>query len=108
MSSGIAIVGMACLYPHARSPIELWENVLSQRRAFRSIPAQRLRMEDYVSADRRAPDSIYSSQAAVIEGYEFDRVAFSVARDTFRSADMAHWLPLRPPARRRGGAAVVT
>src|ERR1051325_8680754 len=94
MSSGIAIVGMACLYPDARSPIELWENVLSQRRAFRSIPAQRLRLEDYLSADRRTPDSIYSSQAAVIEGYEFDRVAFSVARDTFRSADMAHWLAL--------------
>ncbi len=94
MVSGIAIVGMACLYPDARSPRELWENVLSQRRAFRSIPAQRLRLEDYLSNDRRAPDSTYSAQAAVIEGYEFDRVAFSVAGDTFRSADMAHWLAL--------------
>lgn len=94
MSSGIAIVGMACLYPDARSPLELWENVVSQRRAFRSIPAERLRLEDYLSNDRGAPDSIYSSQAAVIEGYEFDRVAFSVAGDTFRSADMAHWLAL--------------
>jgi len=99
MMSGIAIVGMACLYPDARSPIELWENVLSQRRAFRSIPAQRLRVEDYLSNDRRTPDSIYSSQAAVIEGYEFDRVAFSVAGDTFRSADMAHWLALDIAAR---------
>lgn len=94
MVSGIAIVGMACLYPDARSPVELWENVLSQRRAFRSIPAQRLRLEDYLSNDRRAPDSIYSSRVAVIEGYEFDRVAFSVAGDTFRAADMAHWLAL--------------
>lgn len=94
MESGIAIVGMACLYPDARSPRELWENVLSQRRAFRSIPAQRLRLEDYLSNDRGAPDRTYSSQAAVIEGYEFDRVAFSVAGDTFRSADMAHWLAL--------------
>ena len=99
MLPGIAIVGMACLYPDARSPFELWENALSQRRAFRSIPPQRLRLEDYFATDRRVPDSIYSSQAAVIEGYEFDRVAFSVAGDTFRAADLAHWLALDIAAR---------
>ena len=32
--NAIAIVGMACVYPDARSPGELWENVLAQRRAF--------------------------------------------------------------------------
>jgi enediyne polyketide synthase len=72
----------------------LWENALSQRRAFRSIPPERLRLEDYLSPEREAPDSTYSSQAALIEGYEFDRVAFSVAGDTFRAADMTHWLAL--------------
>ena len=35
MNPAIAIVGMACVYPDARSPGELWENVLAQRRAFR-------------------------------------------------------------------------
>ena len=49
MVSGIAIVGMGCRYPDADSPQELWENVLSQRRAFRSIPPERLRLEDYLS-----------------------------------------------------------
>ncbi len=94
MVSGIAIVGMGCRFPDARSPQELWENSLSQRRAFRSIPPERLRLEDYLSLDRDAPDSTYSSQAALIEGYQFDRVAFSVAGDTFRAADMTHWLAL--------------
>src|ERR1051325_9884941 len=94
MVSGIAIVGMGCRFPDARSPQELWENSLSQRRAFRSIPPERLRLEDYLSLERETPDSTYSSQAALIEGYQFDRVAFSVAGDTFRSADMTHWLPL--------------
>ena len=50
-SSSIAIVGMACVYPDARTPGELWENVLAQRRAFRRLPAERLRLEDYCSAD---------------------------------------------------------
>src|SRR5437660_3151343 len=94
MTPGIAIVGMACEYPDARSPGELWENVLAQRRAFRRIPAERLRLEDYLSPDRRTPDATYIGEAAVIEGYEFDRARFRVAGSTFRSADLAHWLAL--------------
>ena len=56
MNESIAIVGMACIYPDARSPIELWQNVLAQRRAFRCLPAERLRCNDYYDADRQAPD----------------------------------------------------
>jgi enediyne polyketide synthase len=94
MSSAIAIVGMACCYPDARTPVELWENVLAQRRAFRRLPPERLRLEDYFSNDFNAPDAIYASEAAVIEGYEFDRVRFRVAGPIFRSVDLAHWLAL--------------
>src|ERR1044072_9186413 len=94
MTDSVAIVGMACRHPDADSPTALWENVLARRRAFRRIPPERLRLEDYFSADRDAPDSLYSSQAAVIEGYEFDRVRFRVAGSTFRSADLTHWLAL--------------
>jgi len=49
MEPAIAIVGMACRYPDARSPDELWENSLAQRRAFRRIPAERLNLNDYLS-----------------------------------------------------------
>ena len=51
-SPAIAIVGMACEYPGASSPLELWENLLAERRAFRRIPSERLRFEDYYAADR--------------------------------------------------------
>jgi enediyne polyketide synthase len=90
----IAIVGMACAYADARTPTELWENVLAQRRAFRRLPSERLRAEDYFSADEAAADRTYTVEAAVIEGYEFDRVGFRVVGTTFRSADLAHWLAL--------------
>jgi enediyne polyketide synthase len=95
----IAIVGMACVYPDARTPAELWENVLAQRRSFRRLPPERLRREDYWSADRSAPDRTYAFEGAVIEGYEFDRVGFRVVGSTFRSADLAHWLALDVAAR---------
>ncbi len=94
---GIAIVGMACRYPDARNPGELWENVLARRRAFRRLPPERLRLEDYLTTDADGPadpDSLYATEAAVLEGWEFDRVRFRVAGPTFRSADLAHWLAL--------------
>ena len=94
MTSSVAIVGLACLYPEARTPAQLWENVLAQRRAFRRIPDERLRRDDYFAADPLVPDRTYTANAAVIEGYEFDRVAFKVVGSTYRSADLAHWLAL--------------
>jgi enediyne polyketide synthase len=91
---GIAIVGMACRYADAHSPAELWETVLAQRRAFRRVPAERLRLEDYRERTPGDPDSTYLREAAVLSGWELDRVRFRVAGPTFRAADLAHWLAL--------------
>ncbi len=94
MKPSIAVVGLSCRYPDARSPDELWENVLAGRRAFRRMPNERLRLEDYLSEDRQIPDTTYSDQAAVIEGYEFDRARYRIAGSTYREVDLAHWLAL--------------
>src|SRR4051794_37691871 len=94
MAQAIAIVGMACRYPDARSPGELWENSLAGRRAFRRIPAERISLNDYLSSDRENPDRTYSTEGAFIEGYEFDRARFRVPGVTYRAADPAHWLTL--------------
>jgi enediyne polyketide synthase len=99
MTQPIAIVGMACEYPDAPTPEALWENVLAQRRAFRRLPEKRLRVEDYASPDPSTADATYATEAAVIEGFAFDRVAFCVAARTFASADLAHWLALDVAAR---------
>lgn len=90
----IAIIGMACEFPEATSPLELWQNVLAQRQAFRRIPAERLNLDDYFSSDRRNTDLTYASEAALVAGYAFDRVKFRVSGDTFRAADLVHWLAL--------------
>jgi enediyne polyketide synthase len=90
----ISLVGMACRYPDASSPRDLWENAVAGRRAFRRLPDVRMRAEDYWDPDPAAPDRFYARNAAVIEGYEFDRVAFKVAGSTYRSTDLTHWLAL--------------
>ncbi|MDQ1721237.1 MAG: enediyne polyketide synthase, partial [Pseudonocardiales bacterium] len=95
----IAVVGISCRYPDADSPDDLWNNVLAGRRAFRRLPDERMRLEDYYSPDPAAPDRFYSQKAAVIEGFEFDRVKYRVAGSTYRSTDMTHWLALDTAAR---------
>jgi enediyne polyketide synthase len=89
-----AVVGMACRYPDAASPRELWENAIAGRRAFRRLPDERMRLADYWDPDPTAPDRFYARQAAVIEGYEFDRVGYKIAGSTYRSTDLTHWLAL--------------
>ncbi|KXK59083.1 erythronolide synthase [Micromonospora rosaria] len=90
---------MACRYPDAENPNQLWENVLTGRRAFRRLPDERMNHEDYYSPDPAAPDRFYSAKAAVLEGFEFDRVRYRIAGSTFRSTDMTHWLALDTVAR---------
>ncbi|MFI1016677.1 SDR family NAD(P)-dependent oxidoreductase [Streptomyces sp. NPDC020965] len=90
----IAIVGMACHYPDANTPRELWENSLAGRRAFRRLPDVRMRLADYWDADPATPDRFHARNAAVIEGYEFDRLGHKIAGSTYRSTDLTHWLAL--------------
>jgi len=95
----IAVVGIALRYPDADSPQELWRNVLAGRRAFRKLPDVRMRADDYYSPDKSAPDRHYTRKAAVLEGFEFDRVKYRIGGSTFRSTDMTHWLALDTAAR---------
>ncbi|MFR9753661.1 SDR family NAD(P)-dependent oxidoreductase [Nocardia sp. 004] len=90
----IAIVGMGCVYPDATDPRQLWENSVSGRRAFRSIPDVRTSLADYYSADPATPDTFYADNAAVLADYAFNRMAFKIAGSTYHSTDLTHWLAL--------------
>ncbi|MEV0155846.1 type I polyketide synthase [Micromonospora sp. NPDC050686] len=90
----IALVGMACRYPDATNPKELFDNAIAGRRAFRRLPDVRMRLADYWDPDPSTPDRFYAREAAVIDSYEFDRVAYRVAGSTYRSTDLTHWLAL--------------
>ncbi|MFI9402015.1 SDR family NAD(P)-dependent oxidoreductase [Nocardia sp. NPDC052316] len=90
----LAIVGMACRFPDAATPAQLWDNVLARRRAFRPIPAARLNAADYYASDPAAADRHYATHVAVIEGWTFNRARHRVAANTFRSTDIVHWLAL--------------
>ncbi|NUW42785.1 type I polyketide synthase [Nonomuraea rhodomycinica] len=98
MTSRIAVVGMACRFPDASTAGELWDNAVAGRRAFRRLPPERIRLSDYWSEDRTAPDHFYTTEAALLRDWEFDRLRFKVAGTTYRNTDMVHWLALEVAA----------
>jgi enediyne polyketide synthase len=93
LNEPIAIVGMACRYPDAVSSEALWETIIAERRAFRAIPPERLRLSDYGAAQSPC-DSTYVREAAVLEGFELDRERHRVSGSNHRAADVVHWLAL--------------
>jgi len=93
-SNPIAIIGLACWYPDARTPLQLWENILSRRRQFRLFPDCRLPMAEYYHPDPKVPDKTYGMRGAFIDGFKFDWVSHRVPLTTFQTTDIAHWLAL--------------
>jgi enediyne polyketide synthase len=91
----IAIVGIGCRYPGARSARELFENILAGRRAFRPVPPERWRLEDYYDPDRHRPDMTYVKKGAFIEGFDFNAAAYKITQRTYLTTDQAQWLALQ-------------
>lgn len=96
--AAIAVVGMACHYPGARSSYELWENILARRRAFRRFLECRMPARDYFSEDPAAPDRTYGQQGAFLDGFAFDRAKWRVPQSSFASTDISHWIALEVAA----------
>ncbi|HEU5416874.1 MAG TPA: beta-ketoacyl synthase N-terminal-like domain-containing protein [Streptosporangiaceae bacterium] len=109
----VAVVGLACRFPDADDPATLLDTVLAGRRAFRRLPPCRLDLADYYTQDRDGQgqheaagrpddgsrDTIYSTRAGLIEGWQFDREAFRIPASAYAAADPAHWLALETAAR---------
>ncbi|MEU4620103.1 SDR family NAD(P)-dependent oxidoreductase [Actinoplanes sp. NPDC023801] len=94
--TAIAIVGMACRYPDATSPAELWQTVLGRRLGFRLLPAGRLGAG--YRGGRDDIDTTYVKRAGLLRDWHFDRERFGIPGKLFRSADLSHWLALETAA----------
>jgi enediyne polyketide synthase len=103
-AAAIAVVGVACRYPDADDAPELLDVVLSGRRAFRRIPPVRVDLAEYYQPDRTISDATYSTRAALITDWRFDRRAFGIDRAGYAAADPAVWLALETTARALAGA----
>jgi enediyne polyketide synthase len=97
--SSVAVVGVACRFPDADDASGLLDVVLAGRRAFRRLPPGRLNLAEYYRSDPTTSDATYSSRAALLEGWRFDRAAFGIDQAVYHASDPAHWLALETAAR---------
>jgi enediyne polyketide synthase len=95
----LAVVGLACRFPDADDPAALLDVVLTGRRSFRRLPPGRIDLADYYQPDHTTSDATYSTRAAVIEGWQFEREAFGIEPAAYFAADPARWLALETTAR---------
>ncbi len=72
----IAVVGMGCVLPGARSPEELWTAVLERRYCIQEMPDSRMRHDLYFDTDKGAEDKSYTLLAGQVEDYTFDHERF--------------------------------
>lgn len=93
MTFRVAVVAAACEFPEGRCPQELWSTVLHGRRCFRQLPPERIALDEYLAVEA-GPDGLYAVEAAILEGYNFDRERFRVPKSSFDGTDMSHWLAL--------------
>ena len=100
----IAIVGLECRLPDANDTASLFDAVLTGRRAFRRIPPARMDLAEDYNPDPYVRDATYSTRAALLQGWTFDRAAFGVSASDFDGTDPAHWLALETTARTLAGA----
>ena len=90
----IAVIGIGCWYPGARTPLQLWENILARRLEFRRIPDSRLPLADYCDPAGEAIDKSYAQRVAVLDGFEFDWAGRRIPKSMYESTDLVHWLSL--------------
>ena len=88
----LAVTGIGCWYPGARTPLQMWENILARRLEFRSIPDNRLPLKDYCDPTGQHIDKSYAKRVAMMDGFEFDWVGRRIPKSMFESTDVVHWL----------------
>ncbi len=94
-SGGIAVVGMANIFPKALNSREFLDNILHKKNCIISVPEYRWpdRVNNFISKEY-LPDKAVSGKAGLIENFHFDPHGFLVDKDLLSELDPVHQLVL--------------
>ncbi|MEO7912830.1 MAG: beta-ketoacyl synthase N-terminal-like domain-containing protein, partial [Roseiflexaceae bacterium] len=93
-TSPIAIIGMASIFPEARTLDEFWDNIVQARDCLRDVPASRWNIDDYYDANPAAPDKTYCKRGGFIPDIDFDPVEFGLPPNILEVTDVSQLLGL--------------
>ncbi len=85
----LAIVGIGCVFPKAKTLREYWANVKNKVDAVQDVPASHWTREDYYDKDPKKPDHVYAYKGGFLEPYDFDCSEFGLAPNTLEATDPA-------------------
>jgi acyl transferase domain-containing protein/NAD(P)H-dependent flavin oxidoreductase YrpB (nitropropane dioxygenase family) len=83
----VAIIGVGCVLPKARTAREYWENILDRVDGITEIPPHRWDWRLYFDPDRKSPDRIYSKWGGFLDDLVFDPLRYGMPPAAIKAVD---------------------
>ncbi len=90
----LAVVGIGCLFPGAENLRAYWSNIVNRVDGITDVPPTHWRPEDYLHADPKAPDRIYTARGGFLRPVPFNPGDFGIAPANLEAIDTAQLLGL--------------
>ena len=78
ITTPVAIIGMASLFPQARTLPEYWDNILNKVDAMIDVPSSRWKIDEYYDPNPAAADKTYCKRGGFIPDVDFDPAEFGL------------------------------
>ncbi len=85
----IAVIGLGCLFPDARTPQEFWRNLIEKRDSRTEVTDDKmcLPVKAYYDPRKGAPDTFYCSRGGYIRHFEMDPTGFQIPEEAVLGLD---------------------
>ncbi|HMP01180.1 MAG TPA: SDR family NAD(P)-dependent oxidoreductase [Gemmatales bacterium] len=93
-ASAVAIVGIGCLFPKAPGHRAFWANILRGVDAVGPVPPSHFQAADYLDADPKAADRIYTARGGFLDPVDFPPLDFGITPNSLEATDPTQLLGL--------------
>ncbi|MCX5982871.1 MAG: SDR family NAD(P)-dependent oxidoreductase [Nostocales cyanobacterium LacPavin_0920_SED1_MAG_38_18] len=93
-TTDVAIVGMASIFPQAKSLQEYWENIVQKVDCITDVPASRWHIDDYYDPDPKTPDKTYCKRGGFLPDIDFNPMEFGLPPNILEVTDISQLLGL--------------
>lgn len=90
----IAIIGMECIFPEAKSLEEYWRNIITGKDSITEVPDERWNKELYYKPDSNEADVSHSKWGGFIPKIDFDPLAFGIPPQSLAAIEPTQLLTL--------------
>ncbi|NEP29290.1 beta-ketoacyl synthase N-terminal-like domain-containing protein, partial [Moorena sp. SIO3I6] len=92
----IAIIGLSCLFPDAKTPEEFWHNLISKKDSTSELNKDDIGVEPafFFNPLKNKPDKTYSLMGGYIRDFQFDVTGYNLPSELLEGLDplFQRWL----------------